>query len=104
MSVASETLVFDKEIKTAASVLRAVNHSFRRKILFLLDRRGELSVTDIHVSLRVEQSIVSNHLSILRSAGVVKAERDGKFILYRLDQQRLATVNQLALELCPKKS
>lgn len=39
----------------------------------------------------VDQSVVSRHLAILRDAGIVTAERNGKQVLYTLDAQTLAT-------------
>ena len=46
-----------------------------------------MTVTDIYVKLRLEQSVASQHLAILRKAGVVQTERDGKFIFYSLGYQ-----------------
>ena len=45
---------------------------------------GPLHVGAINDSLGLEQSLLSHHLRILREAGIVKAERDGKAVLYSL--------------------
>jgi ArsR family transcriptional regulator len=48
----------------------------------LLD--GPKHVGEINEQLGVEQSLLSHHLKVLREAGMVEAERDGKAVLYRL--------------------
>jgi DNA-binding transcriptional ArsR family regulator len=44
------------------------------------------------VQLRLEQSVASQHLAILRRAGIVKTERDGKFIHYTINHNRIADI------------
>jgi ArsR family transcriptional regulator len=48
----------------------------------LLD--GPKHVGEINEQLGVEQTLLSHHLRVLREAGIVKAQRDGKSVLYRL--------------------
>ncbi|MFT5834619.1 MAG: DNA-binding transcriptional ArsR family regulator, partial [Cognaticolwellia sp.] len=79
----------------AVLVLRAVNHKLRQEIIHLLEVNGQMTVTDLYVKLRLEQSVASQHLAILRRAGVVITEREGKFIYYSLDQNRLTQINGL---------
>jgi ArsR family transcriptional regulator, virulence genes transcriptional regulator len=81
-------------IKKAAVILRAINHKLRQQILRLLDEHKRLTVTEVYVKLRLEQSVASQHLAILRRAGFVKTERDGKFIYYMVNPDRLVSVNQ----------
>lgn len=45
---------------------------------------GPGHVGEINAPLGVEQSRLSHHLRVLRDAGLVRAERDGKAVLYRL--------------------
>lgn len=45
---------------------------------------GPKHVGALQRDLNVEQSLLSHHLQILRDAGLVQAERDGKSVLYRL--------------------
>lgn len=86
-------------IKKASLVLRAVNHKLRQQILKLIDETGKITVTEIYVKLRLEQSVASQHLAILRKAGFVKTERDGKFIYYSVNTNRLEELNQFVGEL-----
>lgn len=78
------------DLQSAVLVLRAINHDLRKSIIEHLERDHELTVTQIFVSLRIEQSIASQHLGILRKAGVVDTRRQGKYIYYSLNQQRMA--------------
>jgi DNA-binding transcriptional ArsR family regulator len=49
--------------------------------------------------LRLEQSVASQHLAILRKAGFVKTDRDGKFIYYSVNTERLEELNKFVKEL-----
>jgi DNA-binding transcriptional ArsR family regulator len=86
-------------VKKAALILRAVNHKLRQQILKLIDEHGRMTVTEIYVKLRLEQSVASQHLAILRKAGFVKTDRDGKFIYYSVNTDRLKELNQFVEEL-----
>ena len=87
------------ELRKAVLVLRAVNHELRQNIISLLEKHPKLTVTDIYIKLRLEQSVASQHLAILRRAGVVKTERQGKYIYYSLDKERLTQISRLVDEL-----
>jgi len=86
-------------IKKAALVLRAVNHRLRQQMLKQIDENGKITVTELYVKLRLEQSVASQHLAILRKAGFVKTERDGKFIYYSVNTKRLEELNHFVDEL-----
>ncbi|MCE2656382.1 MAG: ArsR family transcriptional regulator, partial [Sediminibacterium sp.] len=59
-----------------------------------IDEQKKVTVTEIYVKLRLEQSVASQHLAILRRAGIVSTIREGKFIFYNVDYARLEQVNQ----------
>lgn len=82
-------------LRKAVLVLRAVNHKLRQNIIELLEGGKKLTVTQIYVKLRLEQSVASQHLAILRRAGVVDTEREGKYIHYSLNENRLAEIGDL---------
>lgn len=86
-------------LKKAAMILRALNHKLRQQILKLIDEHRRLTVTEIYVRLRLEQSVASQHLAILRRAGIVKTERDGKFIYYSVNSSRVAHIMQCVEDL-----
>ena len=86
-------------VKNAAMTLRAINHKLRQQIVRLLEEHKRMNVTDIYVKLRLEQSVASQHLAILRRANIVITERDGKFIHYALNHARIANVAQFVHDL-----
>jgi DNA-binding transcriptional ArsR family regulator len=86
-------------VKKAGLILRAVNHKLRQQILKLIDEHGKMTVTELYVKLRLEQSVASQHLAILRKAGFVKTVRDGKFIFYSINTDRLKDLNRFVEQL-----
>src|SRR5271170_4410029 len=86
-------------LKKGALILRALNHKLRQQIIRLLDENKKLTVTEIYVHLRLEQSVASQHLAILRRAGVVRTEREGKFIYYTVGYERLRQITKCAEDL-----
>lgn len=86
------------DLRKAVLVLRAVNHKLRQRVIDLLEGQT-LTVTDIYILLRLEQSVASQHLAILRRAGVVTTERKGKFIYYSRNANRLNQVGILVEDL-----
>jgi len=74
-------------VKTAevscAELLKVLSDDTRLEVVrALMD--GPKHVGEINLELKIEQSLLSHHLKILRDAGLVISERDGKAVLYRL--------------------
>jgi ArsR family transcriptional regulator, virulence genes transcriptional regulator len=86
-------------LKKGAMILRALNHKLRQQMVRLLDENKRLTVTELYIQLRLEQSVASQHLAILRRAGIVKTERDGKFIYYTINSNRIASIMKCIDEL-----
>lgn len=84
-----------QQIKKAAIILRALNHTLRQQILKLLDQGRKSTVTEIYVKLRLEQSVTSQHLAILRRANLVKTHREGKFVFYSINYPRINNINNI---------
>lgn len=82
-------------VKKAALVLRALNHKLRQQMIKMLEENNKMTVTDLYIQLRLEQSVASQHLAILRRAGIVKTERDGKYIYYKVNEDRVSQINQI---------
>lgn len=96
----SENIKLDyAAVKSAAMTLRAINHKLRQQIVRLLEEHKRMNVTDIYVKLRLEQSVASQHLAILRRANIVRTEREGKFIHYSLNHTRIANIAQFVGDL-----
>ena len=59
------------KLNYSCNLMRALAHPLRLKILEYIDQKGETNVNKIYRELQIEQSITSQHLKILRLAGVV---------------------------------
>jgi DNA-binding transcriptional ArsR family regulator len=81
------------DLKKAALYYRAINHKLRQQMLHLIDKKGEMMVTDIYVKLRIEQSVASQHLAILRRANLVTARREGKKIIYTVNYDQIGQLH-----------
>lgn len=86
-------------IKKASINLRALNHKLRQVILNLIGEKDNITVTEIFLHLRLEQSVASQHLAILRKAGYVKTKREGKFIYYSVNRQKMLEFNKFVDDL-----
>lgn len=84
-----ETTIDFLRMKKAALILRAINHKLRLQIVKIIQEHQKITVTEIYVKLRLEQSVVSQHLAILRRANLVVTQRDGKFIYYTINYARV---------------
>lgn len=83
-------VTFQQEQLTVSSeLMRALAHPLRLKILEFLDQNKNIQVNHIYNSLQIEQSIASQHLRILKNAGVLLADKDGKYMHYTIDYPRI---------------
>jgi DNA-binding transcriptional ArsR family regulator len=77
-------------------LFKALSDETRLRIYSLLTK-AELCVCEIEDILNLSQSLVSNHLAVLRRAGLVKARRDvedARWIFYRADPEAAAALRQ----------
>lgn len=68
---------------------KALSDQTRREILALLERR-ERNVSEIVRRFDLTQPTISRHLQVLREARLVRCERRGQHMIYRLDPDALA--------------
>jgi len=80
------------QLKKSAILLRAINHKLRQDILQWINEKGRVTVTELYIQLRLEQSVASQHLAVLRKAGFVKTTREGKYIYYSVNIERMRAV------------
>ena len=78
-------------VTDAAVVFSALGDPTRRAVLVRL-RGGPRSVGEIVSALPVSQSAVSQHLRVLREAGLVTDRREGTRRLYRVDSEGLTAL------------
>jgi len=86
-------------LKKGELVLRALNHKLRQDIIALIHENGEINVTEIYMRLNLEQTVVSQHLSVLRKAGFVTTRREGKQVFYTVNYGKLEHVQSSVLAL-----
>jgi ArsR family transcriptional regulator len=79
-------VTFDKDkLHYSSELMRALAHPLRLKILEFIDCNDSINVNKIYSTLDIEQSITSQHLKILRLAGVVDVEITGKYHVYKIN-------------------
>ena len=78
-----------ESVKAAVTVLKAVGHPLRFRIVDLLASHSALSVTELCTYLCTKQPIISQQLSILRRGRVVKGSRNGNRVLYSLASDQI---------------
>lgn len=72
-----------------AELFKALAHPVRVRVLELLVP-GERPVSELLADLGIEASHLSQHLAVLRGAGIVTAHREGNAVRYRLEHPALA--------------
>ena len=81
-----------------SDLLKALSHSVRLAILDVL-ARDEACVCHLMALLGLRQPAVSQHLMVLRNAGLVRDRREGLMVHYRLADARLTGLVALAVDL-----
>ena len=89
-----------------AATFRALAHECRIRIVEELahGEHGELDVHTLVEILEVAQPTVSQHLAVLRNAGLVKQERKGRSVYYSLTNASLASWLMKSLNFLDKRS
>lgn len=75
----------------AGELLRALSAPVRIAIVLQLDQSPRC-VHELVGALGVTQPLISQHLRVLKSAGVVRGERSGREVLYHLSDNHLAHI------------
>lgn len=100
-----KTTVIEKHI---ANVLKVLGSPFRVKLLFTIGR-GEACVCHLEAVLKKRQAYISQHLMVLRDADILKTRREGKYIFYRIADDAIfelleiaGTIQKISPEMMPK--
>jgi ArsR family transcriptional regulator, arsenate/arsenite/antimonite-responsive transcriptional repressor len=82
-------------------VFEALSSQVRRKILAYL-AEAELTAGEISSRFYISKPSVSQHLTVLEAAGLVRSEKRGQFVHYSLVRESLTnTLNGYVQEVCP---
>lgn len=84
---------FDKLIE----FYKLIADSTRSKILFVLEEK-KMCVCDIAYTLGMTKSAISHQLRLLKDNNLVKSEKVGKEVFYKLSDEHVTKVFSLALE------
>jgi DNA-binding transcriptional ArsR family regulator len=80
------------QLDRASEMLKALAHPMRLAIVELISEKTVCTVSQIQEALQLEQAVVSQQLSILRSRGILVYEREGKNCSYSLKYACLSNI------------
>jgi DNA-binding transcriptional ArsR family regulator len=92
--VAAPVLTTEDERQRYAAISRALADAKRLCVLECLSQ-GERSVSDLSREASCQVPNMSQHLAVLRSAGLVESRREGNTVLYRLSDPRILEAYKL---------
>ncbi len=81
--------------KNIASLLKAIAHPIRIKIVRIIFEHHTLSVSAIHTLLNIDQPIISLHLGLLRKQGIIIVEKKGKHSYYSISNRSIMQVIEI---------
>lgn len=88
----------EEQLQHMTQLFKVLGDMTRLKIMTLLVEKDEMSVEDIVRCMEMEQSAISHQLRKLKSLHVVKSRKNGKYVLYSLDDEHILTLYHLAKE------
>ncbi len=88
-----------KKAKTAQKTVRAIAHPLRLEILSYIDQKKTTVVGHIYLDIKMDQSICSQHLKILRDADLVIVQRDGRNKMYSINYDKVSHINEIIQKL-----
>ena len=92
------TVVMNEEkLEELAEFFKALSHPVRLKIISILIE-GKQCVKNLGELLNMSQPSVSQHLSILRSRGIVGWKREGSIICYYIKDERILKLYEMLMK------
>ena len=85
------------QVQRASEIFRALGDPHRAKILYFLSQE-ELCVCDLAAVVGLSESATSHHLRILRNLHLVRFNKKGKTVLYRLDDHHVSNLIKIGLD------
>ncbi|MCP4020471.1 MAG: winged helix-turn-helix transcriptional regulator [Desulfobacteraceae bacterium] len=87
-------------IYSKAEMFKILGVENRIRIIDLLKEKGALGVNELSETLQITPSAVSQHLKTLRHAGLVRNERKGYWVPYKINEEALEECHELLSEVC----
>ena len=91
LKIVNETMPEETELYDLAELFKVFGDSTRIRILFVLFE-AEVCVCDLAEALNMTQSAISHQLKILKQSKLVKSRREGKSIIYSLDDDHVRSI------------
>ena len=92
-----DNILPEEEVSDIADFFKVFGDPTRLRILFLLDS-GEANVNSISANLGISASVASQHLKLLRVARLVRWRKDGKNVIYSLNDEHISRILALGTE------
>lgn len=87
-----------------SEIFKALSHPIRLKIACGLLQKGKCNVNTMVERLGESQSLISQHLSILKKSKVIKGYREGNIIWYKLENDlAIKLLKNIDLNLCDEQ-
>ncbi len=83
-----------------SEIFKVLSVETRVKIIDLLKDKGALGAKEIAGIIGITTAAVSQHLKILKQAGLVRSERKGYWIPYEIDEKAMESCRELLNEVC----
>jgi len=87
-----DVLLPEEAVEDTAHILRCLGHPLRLRILDVLQRGKELTVTEVYEALGVEQAVASQHLTTMWDKGILQRRKEGVHVLYAIGDERALKV------------
>ena len=78
-----------------SQIFKSVSDESRVRILHLLYRNGELTISDIEHILDFTQTKTSRHITYLKNSGMVNARKADQWVFYSIREEVEEIVNQI---------
>jgi DNA-binding transcriptional ArsR family regulator len=80
------------QFEEAAYILKALAHETRLCVIMQLTQTEELSVSELREKMDCEQSLLSHHLTDMRTKGILNCRREGKNSFYSIRDKRVTNM------------
>lgn len=98
VKAAKAQLLPDGELDDLTQLFKLLGDTTRARLLYALLEAGELCVCDLSAATGTPETNVSHALRLLRTAGIVKARRDGRMMFYSLDDAHVRLLLDVSRE------
>lgn len=95
---AKAQLLPENELAELTQLFKLLGDATRARLLYALLEAGELCVCDLSAATGTPETNVSHGLRLLRTAGIVKARRDGRMMFYSLDDAHVRLLLDVSRE------